>query len=184
LADIVRRRKPSPVEFALTPSLGEVSRAHLQEVHDNLGNLAARLEELRDQLMALIDALRDDVTGLRALLETLRDEVLGLIEQLRDECEACECTGSGNVRIYIVATYADLPNPAGVGDGALGYTKDKDNFYGVRAGAWRIMHPFVQTTAPSSIGEANGDLWYDTDTSPYQMSALCNGTWYGIVWSE
>lgn len=91
--------------------------------------------------------------------------------------------GAGGAGVYIVANYAALPDPATVGDGALGYTEDKDYFYGVRAGAWRILHPFKQTTAPSGIGEADGDLWYDTDTSPYQVYARCNGAWYGIVFS-
>lgn len=89
-------------------------------------------------------------------------------------------SGGGGSGVYIVANFAALPAAATVGDGALGYTEDKDNFYGVRVGAWRILHPFTQTTAPSSIGEADGDLWYDTDTSPYSVYARRNGAWVAI----
>lgn len=75
--------------------------------------------------------------------------------------------GGGDVTtgslISIVDTFNDLPDPAVKGDAALGYTLDKDYFYGVRDGAWRVLHTFVQDATPSGIGVQEGDLWYDTD---------------------
>jgi len=90
--------------------------------------------------------------------------------------------GGAGGGVYIVANYAALPVAATVGDGALGYTEDKDNFYGVRNGAWRIMHPFIQTTAPSSIGEADGDFWLDTTLN--YMKTRISTAWLSISHSE
>lgn len=83
--------------------------------------------------------------------------------------------GSGGGKIYKVATFGDLPDPASVGDAALGYTEDKDNFYGVRDGAWRILHAFSQATAPSGIGEADGDVWVKTDDNSLYFRS--GGAW-------
>ena len=65
-------------------------------------------------------------------------------------------SGGGAGGMYKVANYAALPDPATVGDGALGYTEDTDYLYVVRAGAWRITHPFTTGV----LGVVAGDLRY------------------------
>ena len=126
MADIVRRRKPSPVEFALTPSLGEVSRAHLQEVHDNLGNLAARIQAVKDSVPAEPEFpdYSSEFDWLRAMIRDLEDK----IEELEKEETTQEY-----LRIFVVPNFADLPDVNPPAAGLTTDAPDEDQYF-VRIG--------------------------------------------------
>ena len=81
--------------------------------------------------------------------------------------------GSGTGSVILVDSYSNLPSSAK--DGKLGYVKDKDYFYGRRNDTWRIMHPFLQPTQPSSQGESKGDFWCDTDDG--KMYSYTGSAW-------
>lgn len=79
-------------------------------------------------------------------------------------------TEFGTGTVIVAANYAGL-NALSPSDGALGYIQDKDWFYGRRNGAWRILHTFRDSTTPSSVGEQDGDIFYNTSTNKGYMRA-------------
>ena len=64
--------------------------------------------------------------------------------------------------------------PAAV-DGHWAFAADLNNLYHSRGGVWRMEHPFTQAGTPASIGEANGDIWYETDTD--NIFDYISGAW-------
>ena len=85
---------------------------------------------------------------------------------------------TGNAVIWKVANYAAFAALTEDVDGDLGYTLDLDNFYINKGGTYRIAGVFKQAAAPSSIGEENGDFWYETDT--HYLYVRSNGAWLSI----
>jgi len=70
---------------------------------------------------------------------------------------------------------------------AIAFLEDLMEFYNIRTVSavkyWvPVSKSWKQTSAPSSIGEADGDLWYDsTNHRPYQRF---NGAWEGLAWRK
>tara|TARA_Y100000310_G_scaffold114521_1_gene112995 strand:- start:3968 stop:4759 length:792 start_codon:yes stop_codon:yes gene_type:complete len=93
-----------------------------------------------------------------------------------------EQIGSGAGVLYKEADFATLDALTGLVDGDRGYTEDKDNAYDRRDGAWRVAHQFESSTAPSSIGESNGDRWFNVVSSvPY---IYVSGAWESLAWRK
>ena len=82
---------------------------------------------------------------------------------------------SGNAVIWKVANYAAFAALTEDVDGDLGFTIDLQNFYINKGGTYRIAGVFKQAAAPSSIGEQNGDLWYDSTN--HNLMAYTNSVW-------
>ena len=90
--------------------------------------------------------------------------------------------GGGGGGVTVVASYAALAALSDPSDGDLGYVEDKDRFYGRSNGAWRVLQTFVDTAAPSSVGETDGDRWYDsTFDRPFMY---INGAWENIPYRK
>lgn len=111
-------------------------------------------------------SLARDVENLRREVEMLRRVVCKL--PLRQPHG-----GHGGPAVTLYPSYADMEGKGFTGD--LGLTADLGNLYFHDSDGWRVMHPFRQSTAPSGIGESDGDGWYDTDNDAYYR--YIQGNW-------
>lgn len=164
--------------------------------------LARRVEELEDEVRKIWDKLRNmgpfvkywtapteadlediELPNYRGLVRETNlgfDESTNTWYKRNSDNDGWEKFATGG--FFSEADFAALDALTGLINGDRGYTEDKNNLYGRRAGAWHILHPFEQTTAPSSIGEADGDLWYDTDDDRPAM--YVDGAWRGIAYAK
>lgn len=131
--------------------------------------LAARIDHVHPGLKATIVTNYSDLAGLSSpgagdmAAPTAVNMLYGYING------AWQAVG-----VWVASGYGSLPT-TGVLDGDLGYVTDKDRFYQRSNSAWKILGTFVDTSAPSSVGETNGDAWYDSTNHFYYVRI--NGTW-------
>jgi len=117
-----------------------------------------------------VDALRKGIRGGKGIIVTRAGDRITIAAT-----GTAPISRGGSAGVLVKDDFAALNAITTADDGDLGYVEDKDRFYGYAAGAWVVLATFIDSAAPSSVGERNGDQWYDT-TNNY-LFILANGLW-------